>query len=83
LERIPVEQLPEDKRYNPLSVNAYVLFKALPQARRYTQAELVRAMDLLLACNQKLISSSLDEALVLQQTLIQIAEQPKGTAAAR
>jgi DNA polymerase-3 subunit delta len=77
LERIPAAQLPDDKRYNPLSINAYVLFKALPQARRYTQAELIRAMDLLLQCNQKLISSNLDEALVLQQTLIQIAEPPK------
>jgi len=82
LERIPVDQLPEDKRYNPLSINAYVLFKALPQARRYSQAELVRAMDLLLKCNQKLISSSLDEALILQQTLVQIAEQPKARPAA-
>ena len=84
LERIPADKLPEDKRYNPLAINAYVLFKALPQARRYSQAELVRAMDLLLACNQKLISSSLDEALILQQTLVQIAGQPRsGAASAR
>ncbi len=83
LERVPVAQLPEDKRYNPLSLNPYVLFKALPQARRYSTAELVRAMDLLLKCNQRLISSSLDEALVLQQTLVQIAEQPPEQAGRR
>src|SRR5262249_36670847 len=76
LERIPAAQLPEDKRFNPLSINAYVLFKALPQARRYTQMELVQAMDLLLKCNRRLISSSLDGALILQQTLVQIAGQP-------
>ncbi len=29
-------------------------------------------MDLLLRCNQRLVSSGLDEALVLQQTLVQI-----------
>jgi hypothetical protein len=29
-------------------------------------------MEALLACNQRLISSNLDEALVLQQTLIRI-----------
>ncbi len=75
LERIPAAQLPEDKRYNPLSINPYVLFKALPQARRYTQKELVQAMDLLLKCNRRLISSSLDGALILQQTLVQIAGQ--------
>jgi DNA polymerase-3 subunit delta len=78
LERVPASQLPEDKRYNPLSLNPYVLFKALPQARRYGQAELVEAMDLLLRCNQRLVSSGLDGGLILQQTLVQIAGQPKG-----
>ncbi|EEF58546.1 DNA polymerase III subunit delta [Pedosphaera parvula] len=79
LERVPVEKLPEDKRFNPLSINPYILFKAFPQSQRYSQPELIRAMDLLLKCNQRLISSSLDEALILQQTLIEIvgsAKQP-------
>ena len=67
------EQLPADKRYNPLAINPFVLFKALPQARLYSEAELVRAMELLLECNRRLISSRLDEKLVLQQTLVQIA----------
>ena len=49
-----------------------MLYKALPQVKRYTQEELIRAMDLLLRCNQRLVSSSLDESLVLQQTLVQI-----------
>ncbi len=73
LQRVPPEQLPEDRRFNPLALNAYVLFKALPQAKRYTQAELIRAMELLLRCNQRLVSSSLDESLALQQALVQIA----------
>ena len=72
LERAPAEQLPEDRRFNPRSINPYVLYKALPQVKRYSQGELVRAMDLLLQCNQRLVSSGLDEALVLQQTLVQI-----------
>ena len=72
LERIPAGQLPEDKRFNPLAMNAYVLFKALPQVHRYSTEELVQAMSLLLECNQRLIFSNLDEALVLQQTLVQI-----------
>lgn len=72
LGRLPAEQLPADKRFNPLAINAYVLFKALPQVRRYTGAELVRAMELLLQCNQKLVSTDLDEPLVLQQALVQI-----------
>lgn len=72
LERIPAAQLPEDKRFNPLAINPYVLYKALPQVGRYRSEELVRAMELLLKCNQRLVSSGLDESLVLQQTLVQI-----------
>ena len=72
LERVPADKLPADRRFNPLALNPYVLYKALPQAKKYTQDELVRAMDLLLCCNQRLVSSGLDEALVLQATLVQI-----------
>jgi DNA polymerase-3 subunit delta len=72
LQRVPAGRLPQDKRYNPLSINPYVLFKALPQAQNFTTAELVRAMELLLRANQRLVSSATDEALVLQQTLVQI-----------
>lgn len=84
LERVPEDQLPADKRFNPRSVNPYVLYRALPQARRYSQAELIRTMELLLECNRRLVSSSLDESLVLQQTLVQIVgsgkTQPEATA---
>jgi DNA polymerase-3 subunit delta len=72
LQRVPPGQLPEDRRFNPLALNAYVLFKALPQVKRYTQTELIRAMELLLQCNQRLVSSSLDESLALQQALVHI-----------
>jgi DNA polymerase-3 subunit delta len=72
LERVPAKGLPEDRRFNPLALNPYVLYKALPQAKKYSQDELVRAMELLLECNRRLVSSNLDESLVLQQTLVQI-----------
>jgi DNA polymerase-3 subunit delta len=75
LERIPADKLPADKRFNPLAINPYVLYKALPQVKQYSQAELVRAMDLLLRCNQRLVSSGLDESLVLQQALVQIVSR--------
>jgi hypothetical protein len=39
-------------------------------------------MNLLLACNQKLISSRLDESLVLQQTLVQIVRSHRASPAA-
>ena len=72
LERVPADKLPGDRRFNPLALNPYVLYKALPQVKKYTSAELVKAMDVLLRCNQRLVSSNLDEALVLQQALVQI-----------
>ena len=72
LEHVPADQLPADRRYNPLALNPYVLYKALPQAKKYSLSELVRAMDLLLRCNRRLVSSGLDEALVLQEALVQI-----------
>lgn len=76
LERVPASKLPSDKKYNPLAVNPYVLFKALSQVRNYSEAELVRAMDLLLQANMRLVSSALDERIVLQQTLVQIVGAP-------
>ena len=74
LERVPLDQLPEDKQFNPLAMNPYVLFKALPHAERYTAEELVEAMDILLECNQRLIFSNLDQTLVLQQALTRIVQ---------
>ena len=72
LERVPADKLPAERKLNPLAANPYVLYKAMSQAKRYTSAELVQAMEILLRCNQRLVSSGLDEALVLQQALVQI-----------
>jgi hypothetical protein len=47
--------------------------------KRYSETELIQAMDLLLRCNQRLVSSGLEVALVLQQALVQIV-QPKTAA---
>jgi DNA polymerase-3 subunit delta len=76
LTRIPPGLMPEDKRFNPLAINAFIVFKAVAQTRNYTSEELVRAMDTLLECNQKLVSRGLDEALVLQEALVSIASRP-------
>lgn len=78
LEQVPASELPEDRRFNPLAQNPYMLYKALPQVKRYSETELIRAMDLLLWCNQQLVSSGADEARLLQQTLVRIVEKPGG-----
>ncbi|MBI4663483.1 MAG: DNA polymerase III subunit delta [Verrucomicrobia bacterium] len=75
LERVPADAFPEDKRFNPLAMNPYVLFKAQEHARNYTQQELIRAMEILLQCNQRLVFSGLDEAMVLQQSVVQIVSR--------
>ena len=80
LARVPAENLPSDKRFNPLAINPYVLFKALPQTKKYSRDELVHAMDLLLQCNRRLVSSGLDKAFVLQQILVEITA-PQANAA--
>ena len=36
LERVPADKLPADRRFNPLALNPYVLYKALPQVKQYT-----------------------------------------------
>lgn len=79
LTRVPADKLPADKKFNPLALNPYVLYKALPQAKKYTSTELVSAMETLLQCNRRLVSSQLDEALVLQQALVQIVTPPPAT----
>jgi DNA polymerase-3 subunit delta len=79
---VPPGALPEDRKFNPLAINPYVLFRALGQSRHYTQPELIEAMDLLLECNQKLISRNLDPSLLLQQTLVQIIGRPAESRAA-
>jgi hypothetical protein len=53
----------------------YVLFKATLQSQNYSAEELVRALDLLLTCNHRMVSSGLDEVVVLQQTLVEIVGQ--------
>jgi len=75
-ERLPPDLFPADKRFNPTLMNPYVFFKALPQVNRFTSEELVRAMGLLLQCNQRLIYGGIEPALVLQQTLVQILQSP-------
>jgi DNA polymerase III subunit delta len=76
LAHVPADRLPEDRRFNPVAISPYVLYKALPQVKRYSQTELIRAMELLFQCNHLLVTSGLNESLVLQQTLVKIVGSP-------
>ena len=75
LEAIPDERMPDDRKFNPKAMHPYMLFNALGHARRYSEEELTRAMDILLRCNRQLVSSSTDDTLLLQQALVQIVSK--------
>jgi DNA polymerase-3 subunit delta len=83
LKRIPPEELPADKKFNPLSMHPFMLHGALQHSRNYTLSELVSAMEALLQANLQLISTGLDEALILQQTLIKIVQPAANASAAK
>ena len=72
LERISPEALPSDKKFNPLAMHPYMLYNALAHTRNYKSEELVRAMELLLVANQRLVGSSMDQEVVLQDALLKI-----------
>ena len=72
LDNLPADSFADDRRISPLGLHPYVLFSATNQARNYSRGELIRALDLLMQCNRRLVSSSLDESFVLQQALTQI-----------
>ncbi|MFM2294498.1 MAG: polymerase subunit delta [Verrucomicrobiota bacterium] len=76
LTHVPEGRLPAEKKYNPTAMHPFVVFNTLRQTKNYTQAELIRAMELLLTANRQLVTSQLDEALVLQQTLARIVARP-------
>jgi len=80
VERLNPDDFPKDRRFSPLGVNPYVLFKATPQARNYSAAELVRAMEVLLESNRRLVSSGAEERLVIQQALVEIIGEPRRAA---
>jgi len=78
IDRIPQERLPEERPYNPRAIHPFVLFNSLPHARRYSTEELIRAMQAALEANRRLVSSGMEEKLVMQQLIIQIIGETKG-----
>ena len=58
-------------------MHPFVVAKALAQTPNYTGAELIAAMETLLACNQRLVGSGLDDDLLLQQALVHIIGLPR------
>jgi DNA polymerase-3 subunit delta len=72
LARLPADRFPSDKRYNPIEIKAYPMFRAVQHARNYSRQELVDAMGELLRCNLRLVGSTLDGGLALQLAMTRI-----------
>jgi len=72
LSQVDASLLPADKRFNPFAGHPFPAFQALRQTERWDLAELIRAMDVLLEANLQLVSSGLDEAVVLQRAVVEI-----------
>lgn len=53
--------------------NAWRLYRCALAARNFSVAELIHAMDLLLEANLQLVSTQLDERLVLDEVIVKIA----------
>ena len=86
LQRLPADIFGGENRPAVLDVKPFPLFRGTQQAGNYTADELVRAMDLLLECNLKLVSTSVAEDLLLQQLITRIishGNSPAPAAAAR
>lgn len=73
LDRLPPgigDEYSSDRRFNPLLVHPFRLHKLVLQASRFTLGELRRAMESMLEANKQLVSSSLDDKIVMEQLLI-------------
>lgn len=66
-------KMPEDKRYNPFSMNPYALFLSAQAAEKFSRNELIRGMDILYQAYVALVHSSANPKTVLETALIKIA----------
>ena len=66
------DEFPEDRRFNPLGQNPYVIFRTLLQVKNYRQRELVDALAMLMDCNVRLVSAGDNPGSVLRDCIIGI-----------
>lgn len=71
--KMPVGFFPEEKKFNLASNNPYMVYRAMLHADNYKMRELIDALNLLLECNQALVSTAVDEKRLLRETLCRIA----------
>ena len=75
LDRLPAsvrDEMPADRKLNPLLQHPFPVYKTLQQAGNFTRPQLIRAMQWLLDANQQLVTSSLPDRLTLEELLARI-----------
>ncbi len=70
------ENLPQDKKLNPLASHPFVIWKACSGATHYTGQELQSALQSLLECHELIVSSGNDPQNILKDTLVKICMKP-------
>jgi DNA polymerase-3 subunit delta len=76
-ERLPAEATAHIPRTKEGKLpNAWRLHRCALAAQKFSTAELIRAMELLVEANRQLVSTQLDEKLVLQEAFTKIARKP-------
>ena len=66
-----VENLPRDKKLNPLAGHPFMLWKASVGIGNYTRSELQQALASLLECNERMVSGG-EPQNALEETLLKI-----------
>ncbi|MCX7825357.1 MAG: DNA polymerase III subunit delta [Verrucomicrobiae bacterium] len=75
LNRLPASianELPGDKKLNPLLQHPFVVFKTLAQAANYSRPQLILAMQRLLDANQLIVTGAVPDRIALEKALAQI-----------
>jgi len=55
--------------------NAWRLYRCALAAKNFSTAELIRAMDLLLEANRQLVTTQLDDRLIIEEAIVKIARK--------
>jgi DNA polymerase-3 subunit delta len=55
--------------------NAWRLYRCALGAKNFSTAELIRAMDLLLEANRQLVTTQLDDRLIIEEAIVKIARK--------
>jgi len=75
LDRLPAsvrDEMPADRKLNPLLQHPFPVYKTLQQAANFTRPQLIRAMQWLLDTNQQLVTSSLPDRFAMEELLARI-----------